>query len=93
MKKIAFYLIFLGLAYLPCFVNPDFPIYYAFFVTAWGFGFGMAYDRVIGGREELKNQKDVLLGFIRVFWEGDPILATAVWKKAYPNVTPPWHQQ
>ena len=28
---------------------------------------------------------------IKKLWKDDPIMANAVWKKAVPNIPPPWH--
>ena len=30
---------------------------------------------------------------VRQFYQDDPVLTHGVWKKVYPDVVPPWHQE
>ena len=95
MRKASLYFLFLGVALIPGFMLyqscSDISMWLVGLAIGWAFSQGAIYNGIASEHKDIVVQKDVLLGFVRAFWADDPILATAVWKKAYPNVVPPWH--
>ena len=51
---------------------------------------GVTYSKLEQKRKALELQFQILLSFVKVVWEDNPILANALWRKSYPGVNPPW---